>query len=408
MQKMNKIYCSLILTALFCIPSIKAQTDTNFIPGQTYFGSYNYSEYIAGNYPLIISSSHGGDLFPSIIPDRTWGTTTNDANTQELTRYLLNEIVSKKGRYPHVIINRLARIKMDANRDSVEAAQGNPYALKAWQDYHFFIEYAKAKVIQQHGKGLFIDIHGHGHTIQRIEIGYLLTSTDLSKTDAELNNNSYKNKSSIRDLGDKVNISFSQLIRGPLSLGTIFANIGYPAVPSSSDPSPGTAPYFNGGYNTQRYGSLLDGTIDAVQLEINKTGIRDSDQNTRNFAKKLEVILDTYLLLHYSGLLDNKNEKDNLYDFIVVQNYPNPFNPETKIKFQLPISHFNSGNLLVTLSIYDLLGNKIETLIDREVFMPGDYEYSFKADKYQLSSGIYFYCLRVNDYTINNKMLLLK
>ena len=177
---------SLIILCILGI-RINAQIDTSFAVGQTYFGFNDYTEFIAGNYPIIISAPHGGYLKPAEIPDRTWGTTTLDANTQELSRYFYNEIVARTGKHPHLIINKLARIKLDANRDSLEAAQENPLALQAWRDYHYFIDYAKQKINSTYGKGIFLDIHGHGHTIQKIEIGYLLTSTDLSKTDNELN-----------------------------------------------------------------------------------------------------------------------------------------------------------------------------------------------------------------------------
>jgi len=66
------------------------------------------------------------------------------------------------------------------------------------------------------------------------------------------------------------------------------------------------------------------------------------------------------------------------------QNYPNPFNPSTKIKYNIPEKSF------VLLRVYDILGNKVETLVYEEQSI-GNYEVVF--DAIALTSGIYFYKL---------------
>jgi photosystem II stability/assembly factor-like uncharacterized protein len=85
--------------------------------------------------------------------------------------------------------------------------------------------------------------------------------------------------------------------------------------------------------------------------------------------------------------------------FNLFQNYPNPFNPSTKIKFDIPkISK-------VKLSVYDALGREIETLVN-ESLQPGTYEVNWNAGR--LSSGIYFYKLFTNDFSMVKKMSLIK
>jgi hypothetical protein len=81
------------------------------------------------------------------------------------------------------------------------------------------------------------------------------------------------------------------------------------------------------------------------------------------------------------------------------QNYPNPFNPSTEISFDLP----SAGH--VELSVYNILGQKVVTLIDgqREA---GRHVATFNADQY--SSGVYFYRIAAADYSATKKMLLLK
>ena len=276
-------------------------SDTVYVPGQTYFGRNQYIEYSAGDLPIIISVPHGGHEVPAEIPDRTWGDLSYDTNTQELARELIAALISRTGKHPHVIVNRLHRKKLDANREVVEAAQGNVSAIQAWEEFHVFIEAAKRAVTGSAGRGLYIDLHGHGHTIQRLELGYLLSPAQLALPDDSLNTPGLVNYSSVRNLVRAGGTSLSGLLRGPRSLGTFLENRGYPAVPGSMQVTPGSAAYFTGGYNTSRHGSRSGGTVDAIQIECNMTGVRDTETNYRRFAGILATVLDDFTQVHYSG-----------------------------------------------------------------------------------------------------------
>jgi hypothetical protein len=96
-------------------------------------------------------------------------------------------------------------------------------------------------------------------------------------------------------------------------------------------------------------------------------------------------------------------------NYQLYQNYPNPFNPTTKIKFDIPTSlsfpHAPSGNPLISLKIYDILGREIQTLVN-ESLQPGSYEVTF--DGSNLPSGIYFYRLETNNFVQTKKMLMIK
>lgn len=259
--------------------------------GATYFGRNQYIESISGDLPIIISAPHGGTLVPEEIPDRTSGTTVRDLNTEELARLVGDTLEARTGARPHLVITRLRRTKLDANREIVEAAQGNEHAGRAWFEYHAFLEAARAIVTAEHGAGLYVDLHGHGHTIQRIELGYLLTASDLALSDDALDQPAYVQKSSVRALVQTREIPLSTLMRGAGSFGEMLVSRGYPAVPSPSDPTPGSAPYFNGGYNTVRYGSRNGGTISGVQIELNSIGVRDTQANREAFASALADVL---------------------------------------------------------------------------------------------------------------------
>lgn len=95
-------------------------------------------------------------------------------------------------------------------------------------------------------------------------------------------------------------------------------------------------------------------------------------------------------------------EGNKPYEFNLHQNYPNPFNPSTTIEFSLP------EDAIVTLKIYNLLGQEVATLLDNEEYSGGDHSIGFYA--HNLSSGIYFYKIVSNNgrYQGFKKMLLLK
>jgi hypothetical protein len=90
--------------------------------------------------------------------------------------------------------------------------------------------------------------------------------------------------------------------------------------------------------------------------------------------------------------------------FFLSQNYPNPFNPSTKIQYEIP-EHVRNDSRLVTLKVYDVLGNEIATLVN-EVKQPGSYEVEFSGKL--LTSGIYFYRLKAGNFVKTKKMILLK
>jgi len=89
--------------------------------------------------------------------------------------------------------------------------------------------------------------------------------------------------------------------------------------------------------------------------------------------------------------------QDNYY---LDQNYPNPFNPETTIRFGLPIRS------KVILTIYNILGKKVLTLLDNEEKEAGIHELTLSVQN--IASGIYFINLKAGDFTDTKKIILLK
>jgi len=93
------------------------------------------------------------------------------------------------------------------------------------------------------------------------------------------------------------------------------------------------------------------------------------------------------------------NKINQPLNFTLFQNYPNPFNPTTTIQYNIPKTGF------VKISVYDILGKEIKTLVSEEK-NPGSYEVEFEANG--LASGIYYYTIRTGDFTQSRKMILMK
>ncbi len=90
-------------------------------------------------------------------------------------------------------------------------------------------------------------------------------------------------------------------------------------------------------------------------------------------------------------------------NFELSQNYPNPFNPTTTIQYSIPSQQATSQ--LVQLTVYDALGEKVATLVNKKQ-QPGNYQINFDASN--LSSGIYYYQLKTKNYSQIKKMILLR
>jgi flagellar hook assembly protein FlgD len=93
------------------------------------------------------------------------------------------------------------------------------------------------------------------------------------------------------------------------------------------------------------------------------------------------------------------------------QNFPNPFNPTTRISYALP----SAG--AVSITIYNILGQEVKTLLDSRLHEPGVYSIVWNGrnqSENPTGSGVYFYRIDVRDlsgksvFTQAKKMLLIK
>lgn len=301
-------------------------------PGKSYY-FHKYSndqdadiEYIAGNLPIIISVPHGGDKTPKDIPTRRGGlfsgvTTATDVFTVPLAYQLRNEIHEQTGGYPHIIICRLDRSKIDMNRDRDPKWSENSRALTAWTDFHAFIDLAKQAAIDQttannelsSGFGFYIDLHGQPGS--RTMIGNSISGYHLKQSDEHIND--MVSHSSFEDLFNRFNHtgeSFADIIRGENSFGGLIEKHGVPlagddllCVPSPSKPKPGST-FYSGHYNLNRHTHLLEDfqnsfpQISGVQLECS-TEVRKYHREA--FSAAVSATLIDFFDLHYNADLTN-------------------------------------------------------------------------------------------------------
>lgn len=269
-----------------------------FHAGVSYFGRRNYVEYVPGELPVVLSAPHDGQLGPVEIANRKGGTQVSDQNTLQLTLEVRDALIALTGLAPHVVLSHLHRGKLDPNREIVEAAEGNPFAERAWTEYHEFIRSARS-TIATGGEGMYFDMHGHGHAIERVELGYLLSRDDLNRPDASISSLSYVLRSSIREIGRDSPVPFAEVVRGQRSFGGMLEAEGIPAIPSPTNPMPGDDPYFTGGYSTRQHGSLFDTElVSGIQLEHHFPGLRDTDVNQQRYAAILARVIRDYMLEH--------------------------------------------------------------------------------------------------------------
>ena len=156
------------------------------------------------------------------------------------------------------------------------------------------------------------------------------------------------------------------------------------------------------------YDLLIESTLDSliyakhnlwdhiIENEISQFDIYDKNDDTT-----LALVIFTPFLL--TDVKENTG-KDLPTDFVLYQNYPNPFNPSTCIKFTVAFVG-TSYMKFIQLKVYDVLGNEVTTLLNEEL-SAGEYE--VELNSMGLTSGIYFYQLKTENYIETKKMVLMK
>ena len=262
----------------------------------------DYTIFKTGNIPLLIIAPHGGYLKPQWLDDRNCENSkiVQDRYTLEIALQIEQEL-NTLGFQPFLVLSKMHRIKIDLNRSLETALCKDKSAMPLWMVFHNQIDIFQNEISSSYGRGLIIDLHGHSHPEERIELGYLLNGSMLR--DLEQNATDYSNQVSIKNLisNHPKQTSFQQLLVGENSLGTLLSEQDFAAVPSQSDQAPLESQlFFSGGHNTINYGSRDSGTIDAIQVELNRAGLRAESDDRQRFANVFSNIIIDYLTVHYS------------------------------------------------------------------------------------------------------------
>jgi len=157
-------------------------------------------------------------------------------------------------------------------------------------------------------------------------------------------------------------------------------------------PGSGTIP---GGENIQ-----LEGSLNLEGLEV---GVF---QDTLVFSFSQEGLADLSVPVNLELIESLENAPENIIprDFALSQNYPNPFNPVTTIQYSLPKTTF------VNLTIYDLLGREVKTLLNG-IEQPGIKQIKWNSTNNtgkMMASGIYLLRIHTEEFTKSKKMVLLR
>lgn len=320
-----------------------------------------------GSMPLILAMPHGGSVRPNGIPDRDCPAcvTVKDLWTFEIGLAIADALERRTGQRPYVVANLLHRTKLDANRDLPEAALGNAEAELAWQTYHGALAQFRQQMELTFGFGVLADLHGHGHTRQRLELGYLLTAAELRLTDAALDaSGSGTTSLTALESWSQSAETLSGLIRGSVSLGSLFTERGYAAVPSAADPAPlpGES-FFSGGYTTRVHGSLDGGQIDAVQIEMNMDGVRDTPASREAFADSASLVLMDWLDIHHAWnpIIDTATQNEYVRPELSFDIVPHPVTPASFAHLSVPVDG------TVRVDVFDASGRRVHRLLDTYV-----------------------------------------
>ena len=158
-------------------------------------------------------------------------------------------------------------------------------------------------------------------------------------------------------------------------------------------------------YSAQGLGGQVIAVYPEYDLVIGAQSEIDwANYDTNSHSELLNYRIHDIALMFENLQLNNDNDVQSPSSFKLYSNYPNPFNPVTTLRYDLP------GNGLVNITIYDMLGNVINQLVN-EVQNSGYKSIQWNATNSQgqpVSAGVYLYSIEAGDFRQTKKMILLK
>jgi photosystem II stability/assembly factor-like uncharacterized protein len=170
-----------------------------------------------------------------------------------------------------------------------------------------------------------------------------------------------------------------------------------------------TATYYKNLWTNANTGWLIGGTGVAIKTTNGGSSwlLTNTNGGLSQYGAYARATDSIFVLAYNSSILKMSRYTTNIIEWSSVvpdkyylsQNYPNPFNPTTTIQFGIP----KSG--LVNLKIYDITGKEIENILNNVHLNAGTTKLTFDGSK--LSSGVYFYSLKLDNKIVNTKKMML-
>ncbi len=146
--------------------------------------------------------------------------------------------------------------------------------------------------------------------------------------------------------------------------------------------------------------ATVDGLLASAGLENGQTGTFFWDVVAASSLDTTTSSLNFLSLTKAVEAVSSELDYETPARYSLEQNYPNPFNPSTNINFAIPQAS------KVTLTVYDMLGRKVATLIDGEQLNAANHSVRFNASA--LASGMYIYRIEAGNFVSTRKMMLIK
>ncbi len=151
------------------------------------------------------------------------------------------------------------------------------------------------------------------------------------------------------------------------------------------------------------FGSTNDIAYDAALMLYGKRIVAVGSSSGSNSS---DIAIAVYNSSPPPVSVNNQDNSSLIKQFKLSQNYPNPFNPTTTIKYTISYDKtLHATSQPVQLKVYDMLGREIATLVN-EKQPAGTYQINFNGSN--LSSGIYYYTLKTNNFVKTKNMILIK
>lgn len=151
----------------------------------------------------------------------------------------------------------------------------------------------------------------------------------------------------------------------------------------------------------ERLAARIDRAGMVHPIRLRTLGIMLGTDNVPGQPDQGSILLDSLTISYAERSAVSSERVDELPDqYVLHQNYPNPFNPSTTIRYELPAAAH------VTLRVYNVLGQLVETIVDSER-VAGAHSVTWDATP-GVASGIYFYTLEADGHRTTRSMMLLK